>query len=154
LGYVSLRTNTIHPNPKQGQMSLKEKQPEDLKLYYTIGEVSSMLGVNASLIRFWEKEFPALNLKKNKKGNRLFTKVDIQHLKEIYNLLSPIRYKFYWAQVNNYNSNNFKNNNKNIFGSSGLMSILAWPKFLPDLQLMPVSGSDDSVAKFYVGGKP
>ena len=77
-----------------------------------------------------------------------------QHLKEIYNLLSPIRYKFYWAQVNNYNSNNFKNNNKNIFGSSGLVSILAWPKFLPDLQLMPVSGPDDSVAQFYVGGKP
>lgn len=65
-------------------MSLKEKQPEDLKLYYTIGEVSAMLGVNASLIRFWEKEFPALKPKKNKKGNRLFTKADIQHLKEIY----------------------------------------------------------------------
>jgi DNA-binding transcriptional MerR regulator len=65
-------------------MSLKEKQPEDLKLYYTIGEVSALLGVNASLIRFWEKEFPALKPKKNKKGNRLFTKSDIQHLKEIY----------------------------------------------------------------------
>ena len=65
-------------------MSLKEKQPEDLKLYYTIGEVSAMLGVNASLIRFWEKEFPVLKPKKNRKGNRLFTKQDIQHLKEIY----------------------------------------------------------------------
>jgi DNA-binding transcriptional MerR regulator len=65
-------------------MSLKEKQAEDLKLYYTIGEVSAMLGVNASLIRFWEKEFPALKPKKNKKGNRLFTKADIQHLREIY----------------------------------------------------------------------
>jgi len=65
-------------------MSLKEKQAEDLKLYYTIGEVSAMLGVNASLIRFWEKEFPALKPKKNKKGNRLFTKADIHHLREIY----------------------------------------------------------------------
>jgi DNA-binding transcriptional MerR regulator len=43
-----------------------------------------MLGVNASLIRFWEKEFPVLKPKKNRKGNRLFTKQDIQHLKEIY----------------------------------------------------------------------
>lgn len=77
-----------------------------------------------------------------------------QHLKEIYNLLSPARYKFYWAQVNNYNLNNFKNNSVNIFGSSGLMSILAWPKFLPDLPLTPVLGADDSVARFYVGGKP
>lgn len=77
-----------------------------------------------------------------------------QHLKEIYTLLSPDRYKFYWAQVNNYNPNNFKNNTENIFGTSGLMSILAWPVFLPDLPMTPVLGADDSVARFYVGGKP
>lgn len=76
------------------------------------------------------------------------------HLKEIYTLLSPSRYKFYWVQVNNYNSKNFKGNRENIFGSSGLMSILAWPIHLPDLSLSPVLGADDTVARFYVGGKP
>ncbi len=118
MGYVSLRTNTIHPNPKQGQMSLKEKQPEDLKLYYTIGEVSSMLGVNASLIRFWEKEFPALNLKKNKKGNRLFTKVDIQHLKEIYHWVKEQGYTLEGARKKMLAEKKMKSGN----GRSGLES--------------------------------
>ena len=36
-----------------------------------------MLNVNTSLIRFWEKEFDILKPKKNKKGNRQFTKEDV-----------------------------------------------------------------------------
>lgn len=56
------------------------------KLYYTMGEVTSMLGVAPSLLRFWEKEFDDLKPKKNKKGNRLYTKTDIETLKLIYNL--------------------------------------------------------------------
>lgn len=57
------------------------------KLYYSIGEVCKILNVNASLIRFWEKEFDVLKLKKNKKGNRLFTKDDLEHIKLIYHLV-------------------------------------------------------------------
>ncbi|MBL4706809.1 MAG: MerR family transcriptional regulator [Flavobacteriales bacterium] len=57
------------------------------KLYYSIGEVSKMFDVNASLIRFWEKEFSIIKPKKNKKGNRLFTKKDIDNLHIIYNLV-------------------------------------------------------------------
>jgi len=57
------------------------------KLYYTIGEVSSMFSVNASLIRYWEKEFPIIKPKKNKKGNRLFTKNDIENFHIIYHLV-------------------------------------------------------------------
>jgi DNA-binding transcriptional MerR regulator len=56
-------------------------------LYYTIGEVSEMFGVNTSLIRFWEKEFDIIKPKKNKKGNRLFTPEDIDNFKVIYNLV-------------------------------------------------------------------
>ena len=37
------------------------------KLYYSIGEVSKAFNVNASLIRFWEKEFQELNPKKTTK---------------------------------------------------------------------------------------
>lgn len=55
----------------------------DSKLYYSIGEVAEMMGVNASLIRFWEKEFDLIQPQKNKKGNRLFTKKDIENLKLI-----------------------------------------------------------------------
>ncbi|MEI6577498.1 MAG: MerR family transcriptional regulator [Bacteroidota bacterium] len=66
-------------------MPYKEKEIE--KLYYTIGEVAEIFAVNTSLIRFWEKEFDILKPSKNKKGNRLFTKEDIQNLKAIYHLV-------------------------------------------------------------------
>ncbi len=57
------------------------------KLYYTISEVAELFNVNASLIRFWEKEFPVINPKKNKKGNRLFTVKDIKNFELIYDLV-------------------------------------------------------------------
>jgi len=57
------------------------------KLYYSISEVSEMFNVNASLIRFWEKEFPVIKPKKNNKGNRFFTKQDIDNLHLIYHLV-------------------------------------------------------------------
>ncbi len=63
------------------------KETDTVKLYYTIGEVSAMFDVNASLIRFWEKEFDIIKPKKNKKGNRLFTSEDIDNFKIIYNLV-------------------------------------------------------------------
>ncbi len=57
------------------------------KLFYTIGEMSKMLRVNTSTIRYWEKEFDILKPKKNKKGNRLFSPEDVKNLKEIHHLL-------------------------------------------------------------------
>ena len=66
-------------------MPYKEKPTE--KLFYKIGEVAEMFEVNVSLIRFWEKEFNILKPKKNKKGNRLFTKKDVDNLTIIYHLV-------------------------------------------------------------------
>ena len=57
------------------------------KLFYSIGETAKMFDVNVSLIRFWEKEFDILKPKKNKKGNRLFTKKDLANLQIIYHLV-------------------------------------------------------------------
>jgi len=57
------------------------------KVYYTIGEVADLFEVNASLIRFWEKEFDILKPQKNKKGNRLFTPQDLDNLRVIYHLV-------------------------------------------------------------------
>ena len=57
------------------------------KRYYKIGEVAKAFSVNTSLIRFWEKEFDIIKPKKNAKGNRLFTSVDISNFKLIYNLV-------------------------------------------------------------------
>ena len=66
-------------------MPYKEKAVE--KLYYTIGEVADMFGVNTSLIRFWEGEFDIIKPKKNNKGNRLFTKQDVDNFHIIFNLV-------------------------------------------------------------------
>ena len=66
-------------------MPYKEKKVE--KLYFTIGEVARMFNVKTSLIRFWEKEFDVINPKKNKKGNRFFTKEDIDNFHLIYHLV-------------------------------------------------------------------
>ena len=57
------------------------------KIYYSIGEVARMFNVNTSLIRFWEKEFDIIKPHKNKKGNRLFTKTDVDNFSIIYHLV-------------------------------------------------------------------
>ncbi len=62
------------------------------KLYYPIGEVAEMFGVNTSLIRFWEKEFDVLKPHKNKKGNRLFTNEDVSNLRLIFHLVKEKGY--------------------------------------------------------------
>ena len=57
------------------------------KRYYSMGEVASNFNVNPSLIRFWEQEFKILSPKKNSRGNRKFTKKDIENFNKIYFLL-------------------------------------------------------------------
>ena len=69
------------------------------KLYYGIGEVSRAFGVNASLIRFWEKEFDVISPKKNKKGNRYFTQNDIKNLQLIYHLVKERGYTLEGAKT-------------------------------------------------------
>lgn len=67
-------------------MPYKDKPIE--KLYYTIGEVSQELDVNASLVRFWAGKFPEfIKPARNKKGNRLFTARDMANFKVIYYLV-------------------------------------------------------------------
>jgi DNA-binding transcriptional MerR regulator len=57
------------------------------KRYYSIGEIAKAFEVNASLIRFWDKEFDILKPKKNAKGNRMFTPEDVKNLQLIYHLV-------------------------------------------------------------------
>lgn len=66
-------------------MAYKEKEIE--KLYYSIGEVAEIFSVAPSLIRFWESEFDLIKPKKNRKGNRQFTKEDIDNVRTIYHLV-------------------------------------------------------------------
>tara|TARA_B110000037_G_scaffold145452_1_gene164406 strand:- start:360 stop:695 length:336 start_codon:yes stop_codon:yes gene_type:complete len=63
------------------------KEKETFKLYYSIGEVSEILNVNPSLLRFWEKEFDVIKPSKNKKGNRIYKANDLKNLKLIHYLV-------------------------------------------------------------------
>ena len=57
-------------------------------LYFTIGEVSEILGESSSLVRFWTNSFSRyLKPKRNAKGNRLYTQEEIEVLKQIHLLV-------------------------------------------------------------------
>jgi DNA-binding transcriptional MerR regulator len=69
------------------------------KRYYSIGELAKAFDVNASLIRFWDKEFDVLKPKKNAKGNRMFTPEDVKNLQLIYHLVKERGFTLDGARV-------------------------------------------------------
>ena len=68
------------------------RMEESGKLYYGIKEVADKFNINASKLRYYEKEFPSLQPKKNRSGDRIYTQADIDHLTEIIDLVT--RQKF------------------------------------------------------------
>jgi DNA-binding transcriptional MerR regulator len=64
----------------------KEKIPSN-KLFYKISEASHIIGVEPSVLRYWESEFPSLKPKKKVSGQRLYTQKDIESALEIKELL-------------------------------------------------------------------
>lgn len=77
---------------------MSSKDYEIKKLYYSMGEVTKMFNVNASQIRYYEREFDIIKPKKNKKGNRLFTAEDIENLKIIFSLVKDKGYTLQGAR--------------------------------------------------------
>ena len=71
-------------------MDQENNQP--LKLYYSIREVSEALALTPSLLRYWETEFPMLQPKKNRKGNRMYTEKDLELLRQIRHLLKERKF--------------------------------------------------------------
>ncbi len=67
------------------EKNIAEEKKE--KLYYSINEVAQLFNVNASLLRFWEKEFTVIKPRKNAKGTRFYTKEDIENIRLIYFLV-------------------------------------------------------------------
>jgi len=60
------------------------KEINNHKIYYTIGEVSQLVGAETSTIRYWEKEFDFfISPRKNDKGTRYYNKEDIERLRMI-----------------------------------------------------------------------
>jgi len=57
------------------------------KRYYSISEVAQMFDMNISKLRFWEEQFPSLEPKRDRSGDRKYTQEDIKHLEEIVDLV-------------------------------------------------------------------
>ena len=57
------------------------------KLYFKIGEVSQLVGVEAYVLRYWESEFPGLSPRKSETGQRMFRRKDVELLLRIKDLL-------------------------------------------------------------------
>lgn len=77
------------------------------KKYYKISEVAEILGINASTLRFWEKEFTIIKPKRNEKNTRFYTPEDIETIKMVYYLVKEKGLKLDAAQqqikVNRHN---------------------------------------------------
>jgi DNA-binding transcriptional MerR regulator len=66
--------------------TLYQKELPD-KLYFKVGEVSSIVGVPAYVLRFWESEFNKINPKRTSAGQRLYRKKDVELILWIKHLL-------------------------------------------------------------------
>lgn len=78
-------------------MPLKPKTIE--KLYWTIGEVADELGVNNSTIRFWEKEFGMSAARRTGKGDRLYTRKEIEQFQRVQQLVKDEGYTLNGAKA-------------------------------------------------------
>lgn len=58
-----------------------------LKLYYRIGEVADIVGVETHVLRYWESEFPAIKPQKSPKGQRVYSRRDLEKLIRVKELL-------------------------------------------------------------------
>lgn len=57
------------------------------KLFYKIGEVSQMTGLESYVLRYWETEFPMLKPRKNRGGQRVYLEKDIELILRIKQML-------------------------------------------------------------------
>lgn len=69
-----------------GFLPLPESFDSKEKIYYSMGETCEIFNLPASTLRFWEKEFDVLKPRKNKKGDRFFSKNDISLIRTIHYL--------------------------------------------------------------------
>lgn len=82
------------------------------KLYYSIKEVSQIIGVNESTLRFWESEFPSIRPKTTGSAKiRQYTEKDIEEIKKVYNLIKVRGFKIAAAK-------NYLKENKHTIGTS------------------------------------
>jgi len=77
---------------KASAKSIKAQKAYPDKLFYKIGEVSKIAGVEPYVLRYWESEFQFLKPRKSKSGQRIYIKKDLDLIFEIKSLLYNERY--------------------------------------------------------------
>src|SRR5512135_3718375 len=71
---------------------LRPSLPLPDKLFYKIGEVSKITGIESYVLRYWETEFPFLKPRKNKSGQRVYTKKELELILQVKKMLYQERY--------------------------------------------------------------
>jgi DNA-binding transcriptional MerR regulator len=91
------------------------------KLFFRIGEVSTMLGLESYVLRYWETEFPSLSPKKSGTGHRLYRRKDVELLLRIKHLLYEKRFtidgarQFLQAEAKNMHQKDIKQEQQVLF---------------------------------------
>jgi DNA-binding transcriptional MerR regulator len=57
------------------------------KLYFRIGEVAGLVGVEPHVLRYWEREFRSIRPSKSAKGQRVYSRRDVENLMRVRELL-------------------------------------------------------------------
>jgi len=68
------------------------------KMFYKIGEVSRMTGLEAYVLRYWETEFPFLHPRKSAGGQRVYTAQDVDLVLTIKRMLYEQKYTIMGAK--------------------------------------------------------
>ena len=84
------------------------------KLYYSIGEVSKLVGLKSYVLRYWETEFKQLSPPKNRAGNRTYRQKDIDLILKIKDLLHGKKFTIEGARSVISSKNSKTNNNETI----------------------------------------
>jgi DNA-binding transcriptional MerR regulator len=66
---------------------LADESEVPVKLYYRIGEVSHIVGVEPHVLRYWESEFRSIRPQKSRKGQRIYSRRDVDKLLKVKDLL-------------------------------------------------------------------
>jgi len=66
---------------------MAERPEVPVKLYYRIGEVAEIVGVEAHVLRYWESEFKSIRPQKSAKGQRVYSRRDLDKLLRVKELL-------------------------------------------------------------------
>ena len=94
------------------------------KMFYRVGEVGQLVGVESYVLRYWEKMFPQLRPEKDEAGQRVYTKSDIDTVLRIRNLLYEERYTIDGARKKLKEERKSKSKNTNSEDAQKLLAVL------------------------------